>query len=129
MNRSTFAALALSLVASMTAACSSSTRESAKAPAPSPAAEPAVAQVVSSMRTDLNACFEEGKKLNPMLHGGFVAEVKVGAAGSVESIDAQEVEGLNRNVIGCMKKRMQNAHFPAPGDKGATVRIPLHFEA
>lgn len=128
MNRSTFAALALSLVASMTAACSSST-SSAKPPAPAPAAEPAVAKVVSSMRSDLDACFEQGKKLDPSLHGGFVAEVKVGAAGSVESIDAQDVEGLNRNVIGCMTKRMQSARFPAPGDKGATVRIPLHFEA
>lgn len=128
MNRSTFAALALSLVASMTAACSSSA-STAKAPPPPPAAQAGVAQVVSSMRADLNACFEDGKKLNPMLEGGFVAEVKVGAAGSVESIDAQDVEGLNRNVIGCITKRMQSARFPAPGDKGATVRIPVHFKA
>ncbi|MBS2013558.1 MAG: AgmX/PglI C-terminal domain-containing protein [Deltaproteobacteria bacterium] len=120
--------LALAAVATLVAACGSS-GAIAKAPPPSTAVQPEVAKIVSSMRADLDACYAEGRRLNPMLEGAFVAEVKVGVAGSVESVDAQDVEGLNRAVIGCMTKRVQNARFPAPGDKGATVRIPLRFKA
>jgi hypothetical protein len=130
MNPTTFAVLALSFVASLGVGCASSPPGSApKAPPPAKTSEAGVAQVVSAMRPDLAACFEQGRRYDPALHGGFVAEVHVGSGGSVESVDAQDVEGLNRAVIGCMTKRMQSARFPAPGDKGATVRIPLRFEA
>lgn len=128
MSPKPFSLLALAIVATLAAACGSS-GAAAKAPPPPPSAQPEVAKVVSSLRADLDACYAEGRRLNPMLEGAFVAEVKVGVAGSVESVDAQDVEGLNRAVIGCMTKRVQNARFPAPGEKGATVRIPLRFKA
>lgn len=120
--------VALAAVAVLSTACGSS-GVVAKAPPPAPAAQPEVAKIVSAMRADLDACYAEGRRLNPMLEGGLVAEVKVGAAGGVESVDAQDVEGLNRAVIGCITKRVQSARFPAPGEKGATVRIPLRFKA
>jgi hypothetical protein len=120
------AAVALSVTA---VACGQSAVGAPKAPPPAKASEAAVSQVVSAMSGDLRACYEAGLRLNPMLQGGFVAEVKIGTAGSVESIDTQDVEGLNRTVIGCMTRRMQSARFPAPGEKGATVRVPVRFKA
>jgi hypothetical protein len=29
----------------------------------------------------------------------------------------------------CMTTRMQKTRFPAPGEDGATVRVPLRFDA
>ena len=129
MKSRALAILALSFITSTVACGQGSAGSPAKAPPPSKASAPAVSQVVSGMRGDLKACYAQGLELDPTLTGSFVAELTIGPAGGVDAVDARDIEGLNRPVIACMTKRMHNARFPAPGEKGATVVVPLRFRA
>ncbi len=87
----------------------------------------AKAAIPPATQRELHACYAEAQKYNPRLAGELVAEVKVGPRGGVERVDAQDVVGLNRNVIRCLTERLYQARFDAT--PSTTLRIPLAFKA
>lgn len=113
---------AFALVSLCAVACAPAATSSPKA-----AGTRANAQLPASTQKALDACYAEAHKYNPRLAGELVAEVKVGPHGSVERVDAQDVVGLNRNVIRCMTERLYQTRFDAA--RSSTLRIPLTFKA
>ena len=114
------ALLALSLAA---VACAPSATTSR----PTAADGTAKSALPTATQNELHRCYVEAQRYNPRLAGELVAEVKVGPRGAVERVDAQDVVGLNRNVIRCLTERLYQARFDA--SPGTTLRIPIAFKA
>ena len=88
----------------------------------------AVDAVVARMSGDLQRCYTQGQRDDQHMRGHMQIRAKVGADGSVSSVEVTEAVGLSEFVVRCVVGRVGDARFPVPEGGHDTVLIPASFE-
>jgi TonB family protein len=103
--------------------------EEAPSTPPSEATGPAAdaRRVGTSMRPDLRACYEASLAKDAKIEGFVKFTVKVGPQGDVTSAVPAGSTPLSAELVDCLEKRIERAHFAPPGPAGATIEIPMSF--
>ena len=68
-------------------------------------------RVVAGMRAGFRACYNRGLASNPELQGSVRIVAKIGPNGEVLSATPQGGGGLGDEVVSCVVRRVQSAHF------------------
>lgn len=84
-----------------------------------------VEKVIAELSPDFQRCYGVGREKDAKLEGSTTIEAKLGPNGEVTSSAAIETKGLTLEVTDCLASSVKSSTFPAPGEKGATIRIPV----
>jgi hypothetical protein len=87
-----------------------------------------VRQVMSAMRSDLRKCYNSALTRDPEIAGSTTITAQIDATGAVVMATASDGSSLPADVLRCITSRVQKATFDAPGDAGATLKIPVTFK-
>jgi hypothetical protein len=100
----------------------------ARVGAPSTSAPVANAEAsVAKLRPGFKICYQQGLNVDPAMAGKVVMSAKIAPNGEVQSVDAVSNSGLSSQVVECIKRKVRNAQFDAPGGSGSTIQIPVSF--
>jgi hypothetical protein len=83
--------------------------------------------VVAGLRAGFRACYNAGLRMDGAMAGHVTLSVKIGPNGAVSSTTPSGNSGLSAGVVECLKTRVDNAQFDAPGPTGSTLQIPITF--
>jgi outer membrane biosynthesis protein TonB len=100
-------------------------------PTPAPTPEEAVKsadEVVSTMRKGFRACYNAGLNTDPTMSGNLKINLIIRPDGSVASATVTEGKGLAPAVMDCIVRKAESGVFAPPGDKGATIVLPIRFQ-
>ncbi len=104
---------------------------------PRPAPEPDYTQretdnataVVSSMKSDLVACYSKRLRVNPQAQGAITVEIEVGEDGHVRKVDTTGAAVLGRQTMACISHRIEKGVFEPPhGGGNIYVEVPFALE-
>jgi hypothetical protein len=83
--------------------------------------------VVAGLRGGFRACYNAGLRVDSSMAGHVMLSVRIGPNGAVSSTTPSGNNGLSAGVVECLKTRVDNAQFDAPGPTGSTLQIPITF--
>jgi hypothetical protein len=83
--------------------------------------------VVAGLRGGFRACYNAGLRVDSSMAGHVMLSVRIGPNGAVSSTTPSGNTGLSAGVVECLKTRVDNAQFDAPGPTGSTLQIPITF--
>jgi outer membrane biosynthesis protein TonB len=104
---------------------------------PRPAPEPDYTQretanataVVSSMKSDLVACYKKRLRVNPLAQGAITVEIEVGEDGHVRKVDTTGASVLGQQTMACISHRIEKGAFEPPhGGGNIYVEVPFSLE-
>jgi hypothetical protein len=72
-------------------------------------------------------CYGSGLASDPKQAGRLVVRLRVAPSGEVDWVRVASNSGLLSDVVACIVALAEHAHFPPPGESGATISIPIKF--
>jgi hypothetical protein len=85
--------------------------------------------VLSSMNSDLLACYKQRLRVNPKAHGYITVDILVGSDGRVHKVDTTGGAILGDQTMTCIVHRIQQGVFDAPhGGGNIHVQMPFSLE-
>lgn len=85
--------------------------------------------VLSSMNSDLLACYKQRLRVNPKAHGYITVDILVGDDGRVHKVDTTGGAILGDQTMACIVHRIQKGVFDPPhGGGNIHVQMPFSLE-
>jgi hypothetical protein len=88
---------------------------------------PNVEGVVSGMRAGFETCFARGQSAHPEAEGQVTVTIRLGGAGQILGVAAQQTAKVPATVVSCMTTKAAASQFDPPtGAKGqVTLVVPV----
>jgi len=85
-------------------------------------------RVVAGMRAGIRACYRRGLVTNPAQRGDFRVRVAVGSEGQVVRSTVEGANGLSRESIDCIVRRVESSSFARPDESSASFSFLVQLE-
>lgn len=83
--------------------------------------------IIAKLGPDFRRCYNSGLESNPNMKGTVRVTARLGPDGKVVAANSSGGDGLSKDVIFCVLRRVRSAQFNPPGGGGATIVIPVNF--
>jgi len=84
---------------------------------------PNVEGVVAGMRAGFQTCFARGQSTHPDTEGEVTLTIRLGAAGQILGIAAQQTAKVPATVVSCMTTRVATSQFEPPAGAKGQVKV------